>query len=166
MHHLKCFSKCFVKPKGLKVFAAGQVAKPPPAASNTHNHCCQSSVTRVSGHGPQAQAALVAYLIDEGYLEEAGEVARCCSKPLPGNPWVTVHQRQDGRRHAGGLSHCGRMVCPICAPYLMASRTEVLEQRVMVTPAPESSAIVENHSPPKTLPFGHIQADSTRFGHH
>lgn len=100
------------------------------AALKTHNQSCPSATARVSGHGAQAHAALVTYLVEEGFIEVAGEVARCCSMPRPMNTWVTVHQRPDGKRHVGGLAHCGRMVCPICAPYLMASRMEVLERRV------------------------------------
>ena len=100
------------------------------AALKTHKQSCPSVSARVSGHGAQAHAALVTYLVEEGFIEVAGEVARCCSMPRPMNTWVTVHQRADGKRHVGGLAHCGRMVCPICAPYLMASRMEVLERRV------------------------------------
>lgn len=100
------------------------------AALKTHEQSCPSTLARVSGHGAQAQAALVSSLIEDGFIEVAGEVARCCSKPLPMSSWVTVHERADGKRHAGGLAHCGRMLCPICAPYLMASRMEVLEERM------------------------------------
>lgn len=55
----------------------------------------------------------------------AGTVAACCARPLRSGA-VTVHERPGGKRHVGGLAHCGAMTCPICAPYLMMQRLEAL----------------------------------------
>jgi len=87
----------------------------------------QDSLSRVTGWGPQAQAALVDALLEAGEPEIAGAVAACGAMPLPGASNVTVHSRGDGSRHMGGLCHCGRFqCCPVCTPYLMARRLEAI----------------------------------------
>lgn len=82
-------------------------------------------VTRVSGWGHQARAALVDALKEANEPMVAREVAGCSSFLLGGS--VTVHQAEGDRRHLGGLNHCGRPICPICGPYLSARRLEALE---------------------------------------
>jgi len=83
---------------------------------------------RVRGWGAQAHAALVDALRDAGETRVAEEVADCGLVPLPVAAHVTVHSRGGGRRHMGGLTHCGRFqLCPQCTPFLMAKRLESLE---------------------------------------
>lgn len=85
--------------------------------------CCPP---RVSGYGYQARAALVGALVEDGCLEVAGEVAHCSSFILGAGRGMTLHENEEGRRHLGGMNHCGRACCPICGPYLMAKRMEAL----------------------------------------
>lgn len=95
------------------------------AGSKRNEQCCPSP--RVTGQGYSARAALVDALITDGCSEVAFEVARCASFLVMGKREVTLHEGDAGRRHLGGLNHCGRVVCPICGPFLMAQRLEALQ---------------------------------------
>lgn len=110
---------CGCPPEGGANRASGPV-------STTYDQCGHAAVTRVSGWGHQARAALVDALREANEPEVAREVAGCSSFLLGGSA-VTVHQVEGDRRHLGGLNHCGRNLCPICAPYLSARRLEALE---------------------------------------
>ena len=90
----------------------------------TNNHCGHSIPARVHGHGFQARAALVDGLKDAGEGETAYQVGKCASWLLGAS--MTVNQVEGGGRFLGGLNHCGRNLCPICAPYLSMKRQEGL----------------------------------------
>ena len=87
--------------------------------------CVCEDGSPVTGWGHQAKAALVDYLVASGENLAARGVAACSSFLLGAT--ATINQGEGGKRHIGGLNHCGRMLCPVCAPYLMARRLEALE---------------------------------------
>lgn len=101
-------------------------AKPRPR-SREERLASDYAPSRVTGWGPGAQASLVDELLGVGQIEVAGLVARCCASPLASCGVISVVERPDGKRSVAGLCHCGRMLCAICAPYLMGRRLEGLE---------------------------------------
>lgn len=99
----------------------------------THEHCCHSVERDDPGHptvaprsGPAARAALMKRLILAGHGEIAGEVGRCSTRPLCGAA-ISVHLGRDCRRHIQGVNRCQRMLCPICAPFLIRKRLGAIQ---------------------------------------
>lgn len=67
--------------------------------------------------GPAAQAALIRALRDAGQSDVAAEVGKCCQWPLYGQDVVVIYEKGESRTI--GLNHCKRLLCPICAPFLI-----------------------------------------------
>ncbi len=88
----------------------------------------QARYPALTGAGPGARTDLVRALRDVGESRIAGEVAKCCSHSLQG-AGVTLYEGARGSRYFKGLLHCNRMLCPICAPYLMSKRVKAMRLR-------------------------------------
>lgn len=59
------------------------------------------------------------------WLSEAWKgVGRCCTHPIKAH--VEVQEKRNGGHCLGGLAHCDRYLCPICAPARAASNREKL----------------------------------------
>lgn len=83
--------------------------------------------SRVSGWGPQAQAALVTELWECGDKDVAASVAKCGAHALPFAEYVEVVSHGNNKRHMTSLCHCGKFqMCPTCTPYLMGRRLGAL----------------------------------------
>lgn len=87
----------------------------------------KQSPPKVTGYGPQAQAALVEALLEAGEKKVAAKVDKCGARPIPLAEYVEVVSRGHRKRHMSGLCHCGRFqLCPCCTPYQMAKRLDAL----------------------------------------
>lgn len=115
--------------------------RPKGAVSKTYDYCWRQGpdspaaneekapFPKVSGSGYQAHAALVSSLAEDGFGGTAYEVAGCSSFAI--GDGVEVASHGEGKRSIDGTNKCGRMVCPICCPYIMAKRQEALEPLVL-----------------------------------
>lgn len=74
-------------------------------------------------------AKLVKGLLDAGHVGIAEVVSRCGTRPLPTRTTVDIRGNEENRRYIGGVCHCNSMICPLCAKYYGAKRSEKLLAR-------------------------------------
>jgi hypothetical protein len=75
----------------------------------------------------EVRRGVVGRLRDANRGVVADELRRCCLYPIPGKD-IQI-RKGEGGRHATGLAHCGRHLCPICHPYHQSVRRKKLELR-------------------------------------
>lgn len=76
----------------------------------------------------EVRRGVIGRLRDAGEGGVADELRRCCLYPIPGKD-IQVRRGEGGGRHATGLAHCGRHLCPICHPYHQGVRRKKLKAR-------------------------------------
>lgn len=63
--------------------------------------------------------------VEYPWLEAAHRgLGKCCTHPIL--PWVTIQEKSRKGHCLGGLAHCDRYICPICAPARAADNREKL----------------------------------------
>lgn len=91
---------------------------------------------RMAGELRQVAAAVGSVELEQAARDTAWRLASCGTFPVKGGESVTVREAQDGRRHLGGLAHCGRHLCPSCGSFNASRRREALLELVpVVAPA-------------------------------